>query len=64
MLNIGYIVVDNKKIKVLARTNKTYRQFKLRTTGSDGVHFNDEEAYLTEARGALDALLKGSVITL
>ena len=46
MQSIGCMILDHKKIFVLARDKKYSRCFKKRRVGKMGVRFYDEECYL------------------
>ena len=60
----GYIVIGGKKILVLVRGRKYRRDFKLRHSGKDGSHFDDDETYLEEHPELVKALLDGEVISI
>ena len=71
MQNIGYIIDKrtNEKVKVLWRSlsrssSNFYISFKLRTSGNNGVHFEDEEKYLNNNYNVLDELKNGKTIKL
>lgn len=60
----GYILNGQNKIKLLIRSGKTYRTLKVRTTGSDGHHFSDEEIFLADNPEILEKLLAGNTVNL
>jgi hypothetical protein len=60
----GYIMVNGEKLKVRVRTAQTYNAFKLRKTGQDGWHMQDEERFLAGNPDTLIRLLKGHVVRL
>lgn len=62
MQTIGHIKPNGKKILVLVREGKTYRDFKIREIGSDGQHFADEEIFFEDYPDRLKALKAGKVI--
>ena len=57
MQNTGYMIINDKKILVLARTTKYYRAFKIRKSGKEGTHFIDEQKYLVENKSELNEFL-------
>ena len=70
MQTTGYIIDQrtNSKIKVLVRGGRKYdntlyeRLLKMRITGKDGNHFEDEENYLNQNYNIFDELLNGEII--
>lgn len=64
MQTTGYIIIEDAKILVLCRHKQFSRQFKIRKSGKDGNHFNDEEAFLKTSPEQLRKLKKGMVIEL
>ena len=64
MQTIGYMVVDDEKLKVLVRQAKYHRAFKLRKSGQDGTHFDEEEDYLNKNPRLVSKLKSGEVIHL
>ena len=58
MQTTGYIILDNRKVLILARHAKTKRYMKVRKSGHDGVHFPDEEFYLNLLSVESDCLKK------
>jgi len=63
MQTIGYIVVDDEKVKLLARPTKYGKALKIRKSGADGVHFEDEEIFLSENPDLMKRLISGEVIS-
>ena len=65
MQTTGYIKINGEIIKILVRQKKYSRLLKFRTSGKLGIHFSDEEDYLSDGDGSqLTALKKGEVIDL
>ena len=70
MQTIGYIInkKTNEKIKLLVRTGKRIDKhcfvvnIKMRTSGSDGNHLEDEEHYLNENYNLIEKLKNGEII--
>ena len=60
----GYVMVNGKKILVLVRQKKYTRTFKIRHSGKDGIHFNDEEYTFEKHPELMKALLNGEVVEL
>ena len=58
----GFVDVNGERLKLLVRVHKTYVSVKLRTTGRDGRHLDDEETYLLDAPDALKQLKAGKVV--
>ena len=49
---IGHIFIKGETIKLLCRRHPTYVALKLRQSGNDGVHLDDEEIYLNQSSAA------------
>ena len=64
MQTTGHIIIDGQQILILVRGKKHSRQFKLRQSGKPGLHFTDEEIYLSDNPEKLQALRNGKVIEL
>lgn len=62
MQGTGYVIVKGRKILVLVWDGKTARWLKMRTTGTDGGHFTEEEAYLSDNPQQVKRLLMGQTI--
>lgn len=60
----GYLLINNKKIKVLVREGKTYRSLKIRQSGVDGNFLSDESDYLASYPSLIRELKNGSQISL
>jgi ASC-1-like (ASCH) protein len=65
----AYLIVNNKKIKVLVRDYETYKSFKIRKSGFDGIFMEEESKYLSQPQsdikyGELYDLLNGKVVKL
>jgi len=67
---IGYLSINDEKLKVLVRENNTrngfHRSLKMRSSGKDGVFFEDESIFLglKENKDILQKLKSGNVIKL
>lgn len=68
MQQLGYLKIDDKEIKVLARLTKMrcsdgfYVSLKIRRSGELGKEMSDEALYLKDEPEKLSALLKGEVV--
>jgi len=61
------IINNNKKIKVLVRNYKTYKSFKIRKSGFDGIFMEEESKFLSQPDikyCELSDLLNGKVVKL
>jgi len=58
----GHLFVNGDKLKVLVRTAPTYHSLKLRKSGADGWHMQEEERFLAGNPDHLIRLLKGQVV--
>jgi len=61
----GYVLIQNKKHKVLIRQGRSFnlsRHLKLRKTGKDGVFMQDESEYLKSRPDFIELLKSGKVI--
>ena len=64
MQYIGYLLINNEKIKVLVREAKTYRSLKIRKSGEDGNRLSDESDHLVDHPFLIRELKNGISITL
>ena len=48
MQTLGHIYFNGEKLLVLARRTTIGNAFKLRKSGADGQHFEDEQLYLQQ----------------
>ena len=62
MQTIGHIKPNGEKILVLVREGKTYRDLKIRNSGKDGQHFQDEEIFFENCPDRLAVLKSGKVV--
>jgi len=68
MQQLGYVKIDDKEIKILARLIKMrrsdgfYVSLKIRKSGDLGKELSDEALYLKDEPEKLSALLDGKVV--
>jgi hypothetical protein len=59
----GYVIIKGRKVLVLVRPTKYGRTLKVRASGKDGSHFEDETNGLAESPELTRRLLAGQTIT-
>jgi len=67
MQYLAYLIIHNKKIKVLVTNYKTYKSVKIRKIGFDGIFLEEESKFLSQPDikyCELSDLLNGKVIKL
>lgn len=64
MQTTGYLIIGGQKVLILVRHKRYSRLLKIRKSGRDGQHFEDEEHFLSlpENRHLLEQLLRGETI--
>lgn len=60
----AHVIVNNEKVKVLARPAKHHICLKLRTSGTDGQFLEDESIFLSEESEHFQSLKAGETISM
>ena len=63
MQYIGYLLINDEKIKVLVKEEETYRSLKIRQSGADGDFLANESDQLSIYPSVIRELKNGSQIS-